>query len=103
MYMCKIILHRYSRDYVVEGTPYSGFDRHNGEIAAYHLDRYIIILYLDPCLMYSFSLTFIIMTSFQLLRQNFRLLQSSTSCGKKGQLRRRGGTYWGEETDGHIF
>lgn len=30
---------RYSRDYVVEGNPYSGFDRHNGEIAAFHLDR----------------------------------------------------------------
>ncbi|TRZ01662.1 hypothetical protein DNTS_006147 [Danionella cerebrum] len=30
---------RYRRDYVVEGEPYAGYDRHNAEIAAFHLDR----------------------------------------------------------------
>ncbi|XP_030061281.1 glycosaminoglycan xylosylkinase [Microcaecilia unicolor] len=30
---------RYSRDHVVEGEPYAGYDRHNAEIAAFHLDR----------------------------------------------------------------
>ncbi|KAK7502652.1 hypothetical protein BaRGS_00006227, partial [Batillaria attramentaria] len=29
----------YERDYIVEGAPYAGRDRHNGEIAAFHLSR----------------------------------------------------------------
>ncbi|KAK7094860.1 glycosaminoglycan xylosylkinase-like isoform X2 [Littorina saxatilis] len=29
----------YERDYIIEGSPVSGRDRHNGEIAAFHLSR----------------------------------------------------------------
>ena len=31
---------RYSRDTVITGNPYSGYDRHNAEIAAFYLDGY---------------------------------------------------------------
>lgn len=33
------ILFRYRRDVTIEGLPYLGHDRHNGEIAAFHLSR----------------------------------------------------------------
>lgn len=34
---------RYERDYVIPGEPYAGFDRHNGEIAGFHLDGYVYV------------------------------------------------------------
>lgn len=33
---------RYERSYVIPGEPYAGFDRHNGEIAGFHLDGYAV-------------------------------------------------------------
>lgn len=39
---------RYSRDYVVEGEPYAGYDRHNAEVAAFHLDRCVNIAVAAP-------------------------------------------------------
>ncbi len=34
-----VCVFRYTREYVVTGEPYAGFDRHNGEIAGFFLDR----------------------------------------------------------------
>lgn len=39
-----LCLFRYRRDFVVEGEPYAGYDRHNAEVAAFHLDRYIHVM-----------------------------------------------------------
>lgn len=36
---------RYRRDTVITGDPYAGYDRHNAEIAAFHLDGYATVLY----------------------------------------------------------
>ena len=33
-----LTIRRYERDHVIPGEPYAGFDRHNGEIAGFHLD-----------------------------------------------------------------
>lgn len=33
------MIFRYERNTIIEGTVYSGKDRHNGEIAAFHLSR----------------------------------------------------------------
>lgn len=43
-YFCLFHTFRYSRDYVVEGEPYAGYDRHNAEVAAFHLDRCVGII-----------------------------------------------------------
>lgn len=32
-------MYRYSREHIIEGSVYAGKDRHNGEIAAFHLSR----------------------------------------------------------------
>ena len=34
----KFHFHSYPRTEVITGDPYAGFDRHNGEIAGFHLD-----------------------------------------------------------------
>lgn len=39
---------RYNRDYVVEGEPYAGYDRHNAEVAAFHLDRCVTVMAVHP-------------------------------------------------------
>ena len=35
---CHYDVSRYNREEIIGGNPYAGFDRHNGEIAGFHLD-----------------------------------------------------------------
>lgn len=35
------VFFRYNRDHIVEGEPYAGYDRHNAEVVAFHLDRWV--------------------------------------------------------------
>ena len=34
-----LVISRFERDYIVPGQAWNGGDRHNGEIAAFHLNR----------------------------------------------------------------
>ena len=36
-----LLQYRYARSEVIGGDPYAGFDRHNAEIAGFHLDGYV--------------------------------------------------------------
>ena len=50
---------RYSRDYVVEGKPYEGHDRHNAEIMAFHLSRYPVNIFLYLIFIYDSPFSFL--------------------------------------------
>ena len=41
-YSSTILFCRYTRSEVIDGDPYAGFDRHNAEIAGFHLDGWVL-------------------------------------------------------------
>ena len=67
--------YRYARDEIVDGpdNPYAGYDRHNGEIAAFHLDGYVTV----NCRSHANKKCKALNSNFELILNNIILIVSS--------------------------